>query len=250
MSRLGSFDERHPLVEHGVGLAAEHLDVVAEVDQRLGEVAGVDALAADVGLAPVARGRRSQRPWSAGRHRSTQRRYRSVRPHSVLAAVGVPARSASAGLVQRVARGRGPASTATSSGEIGAGLCALVGVTHTDTPTQARKLAERIWHLRVMDDDDGVMNRSVADTTGAVLVVSQFTLYGDTSRGRRPSWLAAARPEQAEPLVRRGGRRATPASAPRWPPAGSAPRWRSSSSTTARSPSARGVSRRPRCPAG
>src|SRR4051794_7230227 len=52
-----------------------------------------------------------------------------------------------------------------------------------------------------MEDDDGVMNRSVGDTTGEVLVVSQFTLYGDTSRGRRPSWLAAARPEAAEPLV-------------------------------------------------
>ena len=65
----------------------------------------------------------------------------------------------------------------------------------------ASALADKVWHLRVMDDDDGVMNRSVADTTGAVLVVSQFTLYGDTSRGRRPSWLAAARPEQAEPLV-------------------------------------------------
>jgi len=86
-------------------------------------------------------------------------------------------------------------------GEIGAGLVALVGVTHADGPEQARKLAERIWHLRVMDDEGGVMNRSVADTTGAVLVVSQFTLYGDTSRGRRPSWIAAARPEQAEPLV-------------------------------------------------
>jgi D-aminoacyl-tRNA deacylase len=86
-------------------------------------------------------------------------------------------------------------------GEIGPGLCAFVGVTHSDTPAEARKLAERIWYLRVMDDADGVMNRSVADTTGAVLVVSQFTLYGDTSRGRRPSWLAAARPEQAEPLV-------------------------------------------------
>ena len=86
-------------------------------------------------------------------------------------------------------------------GEIGAGLVALVGVTHTDGPEQARKLAERIWHLRVMDDEQGVMNRSVADTTGAVLVVSQFTLYGDASKGRRPSWLAAARPEQAEPLV-------------------------------------------------
>ena len=104
------------------------------------------------------------------------------------------------GLVQRVRR-----AAVTVDGEvvgrIGAGLCAFVGVTHTDTPVEARKLAERIWHLRVMDDDAGVMNRSVADTTGAVLVVSQFTLYGDTSRGRRPSWIAAAPPEQAEPLV-------------------------------------------------
>ena len=104
------------------------------------------------------------------------------------------------GLVQRVAR----AAVRVDGdivGEIGPGLCAFVGVTHTDTPVEARKLAERIWNLRVMDDDDGVMNRSVADTTGAVLVVSQFTLYGDTSRGRRPSWLGAARPDQAEPLV-------------------------------------------------
>jgi D-tyrosyl-tRNA(Tyr) deacylase len=87
-------------------------------------------------------------------------------------------------------------------GEIGAGLCVLVGVTHDDTSAEARALAAKVWHLRVMDDDAGVMNRSVADTTGEVLVVSQFTLYGDTSRGRRPSWIAAARPEQAEPLVR------------------------------------------------
>ena len=86
-------------------------------------------------------------------------------------------------------------------GSIGAGLCVLVGVTPADDEATARKLAEKVWHLRVMDDDDGVMNRSVADTTGEVLVVSQFTLYGDTSRGRRPSWLAAAPPEQAEPLV-------------------------------------------------
>ena len=86
-------------------------------------------------------------------------------------------------------------------GAIGAGLCVLVGVTPSDDEAAARKLAEKVWHLRVMDDDDGVMNRSVGDTTGAVLVVSQFTLYGDTSRGRRPSWLAAAPPEQAEPLV-------------------------------------------------
>jgi len=86
-------------------------------------------------------------------------------------------------------------------GRIGAGLCALVGVTHDDGEEQARTLADKIWNLRVMDDTDGVMNLSIADTTKAVLVVSQFTLYGDTSRGRRPSWIAAARPEHAEPLV-------------------------------------------------
>ncbi len=86
-------------------------------------------------------------------------------------------------------------------GEIGHGLCVLVGVTHTDTESGAQRLADKIWNLRVMDDDDGVMNCSVADTTKEVLVVSQFTLYGDTSGGRRPSWIAAARPEQAEPLV-------------------------------------------------
>jgi D-tyrosyl-tRNA(Tyr) deacylase len=86
-------------------------------------------------------------------------------------------------------------------GRIGPGLCLLVGVTHTDTEREARRLAEKVWHLRVMDDDDGVMNRSVAETTRAVLVVSQFTLYGDTAKGRRPSWIAAARPEQAEALV-------------------------------------------------
>ena len=86
-------------------------------------------------------------------------------------------------------------------GAIGPGLCVLVGVTHDDTAAEADKLASKLFHLRVFDDDDGVMNRSLADAGGAALVVSQFTLYGDTSRGRRPSWLAAARPEQAEPLV-------------------------------------------------
>jgi len=86
-------------------------------------------------------------------------------------------------------------------GAIGSGLCVLVGVTHDDGAATAGKLAEKLWHLRVMDDDDGVMNRSVADTTGQLLVVSQFTLYGDTRKGRRPSWLAAAPPEHAEPLV-------------------------------------------------
>lgn len=86
-------------------------------------------------------------------------------------------------------------------GSIGTGLCVLVGVTHDDTETCARKLADKLWNLRVMADDAGVMNRSVADTSRALLVVSQFTLYGDTERGRRPSWVNAARPEHAEPLI-------------------------------------------------
>lgn len=86
-------------------------------------------------------------------------------------------------------------------GSIGAGLCVLVGVTHDDTDQCARRLADKLWNLRVMADEAGVMNRSVADTTRSILVVSQFTLYGDTERGRRPSWVNAARPEHAEPLV-------------------------------------------------
>lgn len=86
-------------------------------------------------------------------------------------------------------------------GSIGPGLCVLVGVAHDDTVAEAIKLAAKLWNLRIMDDEAGVMNRSVAETTGAVLVVSQFTLYGNTERGRRPSWIDAARPEVAEPLI-------------------------------------------------
>jgi D-tyrosyl-tRNA(Tyr) deacylase len=89
------------------------------------------------------------------------------------------------------------------AGQIGRGLCVLVGVTHDDDEAVADKVADKIWHLRVFDDDAGVMNRSAADVDGEVLVVSQFTLYGDTNAGRRPSWIAAARPEHAEPLVDR-----------------------------------------------
>jgi D-tyrosyl-tRNA(Tyr) deacylase len=108
------------------------------------------------------------------------------------------------GLVQRVSRARVTVVDGDEqevAGEIGAGLAVLVGVTHSDGEAQARKLADKIWRLRVMDDDDGVMNRAVADTTRAILIVSQFTLYGDTTGGRRPSWIAASRPEHAEPLV-------------------------------------------------
>ena len=86
-------------------------------------------------------------------------------------------------------------------GAIGPGLAVLVGVTHDDDASHAAKLADKVWHLRLLDDADGVMNVSAADAGAEVLVVSQFTLYGSTEKGRRPSWLAAARPEHAEPLV-------------------------------------------------
>jgi D-aminoacyl-tRNA deacylase len=89
------------------------------------------------------------------------------------------------------------------AGSIDAGLCVFVGITHSDDSAVADKLADKLWGLRIFDDDAGVMNRSVADVGGSLLVVSQFTLYGDTAKGRRPSWIAAARPELAEPLVER-----------------------------------------------
>lgn len=104
------------------------------------------------------------------------------------------------GLVQRVSQARVEVGDEVV-GAVGAGLCVLVGVHRDDTEAQARKLADKVWGLRIMADDDGVMNRSVADTTREVLVVSQFTLYGNTEKGRRPSWLEAAAPEHAEPLV-------------------------------------------------
>ncbi|WP_419921078.1 D-aminoacyl-tRNA deacylase [Candidatus Poriferisodalis sp.] len=86
-------------------------------------------------------------------------------------------------------------------GEIGAGLCCLVGATHDDSRETARKLAGKIWNLRIFADENGQMNRSVADTSGEVLVVSQFTLYGDTRKGRRPSFVAAAAPDLAAELI-------------------------------------------------
>ncbi len=86
-------------------------------------------------------------------------------------------------------------------GRIGQGLCVLVGVTHSDDENDVAKMVDKLWNIRLMDDEDGVMNLSVADTTKQLLVVSQFTLYGDTRKGRRPSWIGAARPEAAEPLI-------------------------------------------------
>lgn len=86
-------------------------------------------------------------------------------------------------------------------GRIGPGILALIGITHNDTEAQAKKLADKVWNLRIFDDVDGVMNRSAADEGHAVLVISQFTLYGDSRKGRRPGYADAARPELAEPLV-------------------------------------------------
>lgn len=108
-------------------------------------------------------------------------------------------------LVQRVheasVRARSDDGAAEVTGRIGRGLVVLVGVTHDDDEAAARRLADKVHGLRCFDDADGTMNLAAADVGAAVLVVSQFTLYGDTRRGRRPSWIAAAPPEQAEPLV-------------------------------------------------
>ena len=103
-------------------------------------------------------------------------------------------------LVQRVSRARVTVEGEVV-GEIGDGLCVFVGVTHDDDDARARRLAEKVWQLRVFADADGVMNRSLSDTAGEALVVSQFTLYGDTRRGRRPSWIDAAPGAVAAPLV-------------------------------------------------
>ncbi|MDQ3685869.1 MAG: D-aminoacyl-tRNA deacylase [Acidobacteriota bacterium] len=85
-------------------------------------------------------------------------------------------------------------------GEIGAGLVVLLGIARDDTAEEAGYLAEKIAALRIFDDVEGRMNLSVKEAGGALLVVSQFTLYGDARRGRRPSWSDAAPPEVAEPL--------------------------------------------------
>lgn len=106
-------------------------------------------------------------------------------------------------VVQRVAR-----ASVSVAGEVvgeieGPGLCVLVGVTHSDDAAVAASLASRLWNLRVLADEEGRMNRSAAELGAPLLVISQFTLYGDTSKGRRPSWLDAAPGEVAEPLVDR-----------------------------------------------
>ncbi|NET32096.1 MAG: D-tyrosyl-tRNA(Tyr) deacylase [Cyanothece sp. SIO1E1] len=88
-------------------------------------------------------------------------------------------------------------------GVIQKGLLLLVGVHHDDTEDQLKWMCEKILKLRVFSDEEGKMNKSVSDVGGGILVVSQFTLYGDTKKGTRPSYIEAARPEKAEPMYKK-----------------------------------------------
>lgn len=97
----------------------------------------------------------------------------------------------------------GPASVEVDgkiTGSINKGYVLLVGITHTDTEEDAAYLASKVANLRLWEDEEGKMNKSIVEAGGDILSVSQFTLYGDTRKGRRPSFIGAARPEQAEPL--------------------------------------------------
>ncbi|HEY4818813.1 MAG TPA: D-aminoacyl-tRNA deacylase [Candidatus Acidoferrum sp.] len=102
-------------------------------------------------------------------------------------------------VVQRVSRARVTVEERVT-GEIGAGLMVLLGVGREDSPAVAASLAEKVANLRIFEDEQGKMNRSLLDVKGAALVVSQFTLYGDARGQRRPSFISAAPPEQAAAL--------------------------------------------------
>ncbi|MDD2421741.1 MAG: D-aminoacyl-tRNA deacylase [Heliobacteriaceae bacterium] len=103
-------------------------------------------------------------------------------------------------VVQRVQRGRVTVA-GRITGEIGPGLVVLIGAGQGDTRDDARYIADKVANLRIFEDDQGKMNRSVQEAGGAVLVVSQFTLYGDCRKGRRPGFSTAARPDTARELV-------------------------------------------------
>lgn len=98
-------------------------------------------------------------------------------------------------IVQRVARAK-----ATPGGEIGPGLCVLLGIARGDTEEGAERLAAKVARLRIFENEEGRFDRSLLDTGGAALVVSQFTLIADTQKGNRPSFTDAAAPEEAEPV--------------------------------------------------
>jgi D-aminoacyl-tRNA deacylase len=103
-------------------------------------------------------------------------------------------------VVQRVSRATVRVGGETVA-EIGRGLLVLAGVGRDEVPDEADWLAGKVYNLRIFEDDDGKMNRSLSDVGGEILLVPQFTLYGDSRKGRRPSWAAAAPPEAAESRV-------------------------------------------------
>lgn len=102
-------------------------------------------------------------------------------------------------VVQRASEGRVTVDGRVA-GQIGAGLVVLLGVSHADTESEVNWAAEKICNLRIFEDDEGKMNRSLLDVGGEVLLVSQFTLYGDARKGRRPSFVSAARGPEAQVL--------------------------------------------------
>ena len=102
-------------------------------------------------------------------------------------------------VVQRVSRAN-VVIAGDTVGDIGSGLVVLLGITHTDTPSQAQWLAEKVAGLRIFNDAEGKMNHDLVDVGGAMLIVSQFTLYGDCRKGKRPSFIDAAPPSIAIPL--------------------------------------------------
>jgi D-tyrosyl-tRNA(Tyr) deacylase len=119
-----------------------------------------------------------------------------MRVFSVLFERGIPVRA----ILQRV-RTSSVSVSGEIIGEIGPGILALIGVCPEDTEREVRHLAEKISHLRIFPDDDGKMSRSLLDAGGEMLIISQFTLYGDCRKGRRPSFTGAAPPDLAEGLV-------------------------------------------------
>ncbi|MFB7907955.1 D-aminoacyl-tRNA deacylase [Kitasatospora sp. NPDC056076] len=104
-------------------------------------------------------------------------------------------------VVQRVTEARVTVAGETVGAIEGPGLCVLVGVTHEDTPAKAAQLARKLWTLRILPVDGEGVEQSCSDIGGPLLVISQFTLYGDARKGRRPTWTAAAPGPVAEPLV-------------------------------------------------
>jgi D-tyrosyl-tRNA(Tyr) deacylase len=104
-------------------------------------------------------------------------------------------------LIQRISRGSVTVDQRIVADEVGVGLMIFLGVGHEDNQEKARILAKKIANLRIFGDEDGKMNRSILDLKGQTIVVSQFTLYADTKKGNRPSFINAANPEKADQLV-------------------------------------------------